>query len=434
MIKELTCLYITIFFCCLFSSVLAAGIDNDTVSIINGNTPGIYSVQNHTSLKNFVLAARDYALANGKEKALATFNDRGGPFVKGELYIFAVDYEGYSLALPYEPENIRSNRLLTMDQNGFRYAIEGRDIARRGGGFQSYIYANPNNNFQPALKLSYITDVDGSYYIGAGIYSNNSLVKPKTVNYTDIKGILDRVVRNTTSHLTDIEDNLEQAAGALSSTDLTGPKAEEIERRLCESDPNSFVCLAIAANGTIMSVQPTEFSTMVGKNILDQGHIGGMIDAKNPGMSNQIQTIEGIGVIDFMYPIFDNNGNLIGGTSLILRHEPFFSGIFNATNSTNMQATITQKDGKIIFDVDPGKIGKYSLSDPMFSDFPSLKRLHDREFMEKQGAETYTFVRAATPDPANPDSEKDDIVNKAIVWNTTGQFGNYWKIFIDKVI
>ena len=65
----------------------------------------------NSDLKEFVNKARTYAIENGKEKALAAFNDRNGPFTKGEFYIFAYDYDGYTLALPYEPSFIGSNRL-----------------------------------------------------------------------------------------------------------------------------------------------------------------------------------------------------------------------------------------------------------------------------------------------------------------------------------
>ncbi len=427
-------LIFALFFCCLLSSVIAAGIGNASVSTVNEATPSYNIINNKTGLKNFVLQARDFALANGKEKALATFNDRDGPFVKGDLYIFAVDYEGYSLALPYELGNIGSNRLLTMDRNGFRYALEGRDIARNGGGFQSYMYENPKNNFQPAQKISYVTDVDGSYFIGAGIYSNASVVKPGMIDYFDIEGVLEKVMTNATSELNTVDTTLKQAAESLSSTGLTGPEAEIIEKKLCKSNPYSINCIAIATNGTIMSVQPSDYSSIIGKNILKEEDVEKMLTTERPRMSNNIQTIEGISAITFLYPVLDKNGNLIGGISILIRQEPFFTDITDAINSTDFQATITQKDGKIIYDGDPDQVGKYSLSDPLFRDFPSIIRLLKQAYNEKQGTGTYTFLKEATPDPKNPKTVKEDIVDKAIVWNTTDLYGNEWKVFINKVI
>lgn len=50
----------------------------------------------------FVDQAVAYARANGREKAIAVFNDPKGPFVKGNLYIFAEDYDGTALAEPLQ--------------------------------------------------------------------------------------------------------------------------------------------------------------------------------------------------------------------------------------------------------------------------------------------------------------------------------------------
>jgi cytochrome c len=50
----------------------------------------------------FVSEARAYARANGKEKAIALFNDPNGQFCRNGLYIFAEGYDWTALAEPYE--------------------------------------------------------------------------------------------------------------------------------------------------------------------------------------------------------------------------------------------------------------------------------------------------------------------------------------------
>ena len=52
-----------------------------------------------------------YARAQGKEKAVAAFNDPSGPFVRDSIYVFAEDYEGLALAEP-------SNRILSAPTSG----------------------------------------------------------------------------------------------------------------------------------------------------------------------------------------------------------------------------------------------------------------------------------------------------------------------------
>jgi hypothetical protein len=48
-------------------------------------------------LVSFVESAVAYAKQNGKEKAIKEFNNRTGPFVNGELYIYPLTSMGLSL-------------------------------------------------------------------------------------------------------------------------------------------------------------------------------------------------------------------------------------------------------------------------------------------------------------------------------------------------
>ena len=79
----------------------------------------------------FVERAYEYAQVHGKEAALREFNNPTGRFSEGELYIFAYDTKGTTLALPYQPDLIGRNRLNTTDANGTAFI---RDLVARGGG------------------------------------------------------------------------------------------------------------------------------------------------------------------------------------------------------------------------------------------------------------------------------------------------------------
>ena len=52
----------------------------------------------------FVNEAAANARMNGREQALAAFNDRNGSFIRDDLYVFAYDMNGTVLALPFQPE------------------------------------------------------------------------------------------------------------------------------------------------------------------------------------------------------------------------------------------------------------------------------------------------------------------------------------------
>jgi signal transduction histidine kinase len=119
----------------------------------------------------YVNEAKQFAKENGKEDSLAVFNDLGGNFTRDGRYIFAYDHEGGTLALPYQPELIGTNRLDVQDPNGVYFLQQAIYTARLGNGFFYYIYSDPSRNMTQALKLSYVTNVDGTWFLGSGIYA-----------------------------------------------------------------------------------------------------------------------------------------------------------------------------------------------------------------------------------------------------------------------
>lgn len=121
-------------------------------------------------LAAYVLEAKEYALENGKDKALQEFNDQKGDFVRGESYVFAYDFEGNTLALPFQPDIIGKNRIDIEDVNGAPFIRILADQAKRGSGFSYYIYPNPGDNMIDELKLSLAMKVDDTWWLGSGIY------------------------------------------------------------------------------------------------------------------------------------------------------------------------------------------------------------------------------------------------------------------------
>ncbi|MGE5831627.1 MAG: cache domain-containing protein [Methanomicrobiales archaeon] len=118
----------------------------------------------------FVEKAYEFAHGHGKEAALREFNNPAGRFVDGELYIFAYDPDGNTLALPFQPDLLGKNRWNLTDANGTPFIREIIQAARSGGGFVRYFYADPSDNFRIKPKLSYVMMVDEGWLIGSGVY------------------------------------------------------------------------------------------------------------------------------------------------------------------------------------------------------------------------------------------------------------------------
>jgi polar amino acid transport system substrate-binding protein len=138
------------------------------------DVPAFFRSESRENLVAFVNEAAKYAEENGREKALQAFNDRNGSFVRGSLYIFAYDYNGTTLSLPYQPELLGSKRMDAKDSNGISFLRNCIDQAKRGEGYLYYIYPNPGKNMNDDLKLSYVRGMDSDWCVGAGIYASEA--------------------------------------------------------------------------------------------------------------------------------------------------------------------------------------------------------------------------------------------------------------------
>ncbi|WP_410507654.1 cache domain-containing protein [Methanosarcina hadiensis] len=172
---------------------LTQGSDGNSYIVCSGNykdckneseeAPANNSTASPEELVAFVEKAFEYAHVNGQETALREFNNQTGKFVDGELYIFAYDTKGNTLALPFQPEIIGTNRWNLTDANGTLFIQDLIATAQSGGGFVQYLYEDPADNFTVKQKLSYVMMVDNDWIIGAGIYNppeNSSIVSVGT--------------------------------------------------------------------------------------------------------------------------------------------------------------------------------------------------------------------------------------------------------------
>ncbi len=133
---------------------------------------GVYTSEDRLidpELRQFVENAKVSAMASGREQVLVGFNNQSGPFVSGDLYIFAYDYNGTVLAWPYRPDQIGVNRFNETDPVGTYHVQAMINTAKNGSGVVDYYTINPVTNTTD-LKVSYLVDVDGTWFLGAGRY------------------------------------------------------------------------------------------------------------------------------------------------------------------------------------------------------------------------------------------------------------------------
>jgi hypothetical protein len=127
----------------------------------------------------FVTEGVAYGREHGRQKSLAEFNDPNGSFVRGDLYIFAGDYNGISLASIALPRRVNTSFYNETDVTGQYYMRNKINLSRTGGGFIVIHFPNPAHNNTVEPKLCYVHDVDGTYWIGAGVYNQSNATDAK---------------------------------------------------------------------------------------------------------------------------------------------------------------------------------------------------------------------------------------------------------------
>jgi hypothetical protein len=153
-------------------------------------TTGIPTDARYANLTRFVKGAAEYAKEHGKEAAIREFNDPNGTFINGDLYVFAYEMNGTTIALPYQQGLLGTNRSGTSDPNGVEFIDRMLELARDGGGSVYYIYPNPDSYFREEFKVSYVIPVDNEWFVGAGIYLPEL---PAGFNTTEREDLVERV-------------------------------------------------------------------------------------------------------------------------------------------------------------------------------------------------------------------------------------------------
>ncbi len=116
----------------------------------------------------FVHDAAAFARSHGQEEAVAAFMNRSGPFFQDDLYIYAYDFDGVTLAHPVQRHLVGTNRL--DDRESREIGLSLRNAALNGTGFVRFPYINPAHENATETKLGYVERVDETWWVGSGVY------------------------------------------------------------------------------------------------------------------------------------------------------------------------------------------------------------------------------------------------------------------------
>ncbi len=128
---------------------------------------GQFKLSTTDDAEKMVTKAVAYVKANGKERALAEFNNPSGQFVEGDLFIFARDFDGVMIAYGADPAYV-GNRVDVKDARR-KFQGEMLDIAKTTGkGWVEYASENPYTK-KIQEKVTYVHRVD-DFFVACAVY------------------------------------------------------------------------------------------------------------------------------------------------------------------------------------------------------------------------------------------------------------------------
>lgn len=116
--------------------------------------------------------AVEYVRTQGKEKALAAFNDPKGPFTYLDLYMVVYDLNGTVIAHGRNAKFVGRNDSTTKDAKGnWHFAHRVMELARtEGKGWVEYSIENPETHKQDD-KVAYVERA-GDLVLTCGVFKN----------------------------------------------------------------------------------------------------------------------------------------------------------------------------------------------------------------------------------------------------------------------
>ncbi len=375
----------------------------------------IKAPSNETELASFVELAALHAKDVGKNEAIKDFMDRNGSWVKGDLYIFAHDFNGTSLCLPFMPKEVGTDRSNIQNDKGVYINRDMRAIAFNGSGFYEYDWQNPLTN-QSEPKVSYVMKVDDTWYLGAGIYKAelNSIGIDNDMAY-----FLMQLQASIQGQLNDLDMAVADSSYQLSAAGIEGESARSILRNLTGSSPYFTEATTGSLEGKIVTAEPAVFRNSEGTDISKNNATIRLMQTRSPIFSPIFRLVEGYDASIISYPVFSASGQFIGAIGAIIKPVELLGSIIAPRLlETNYSVTVIQTDGLSLYDSDPSQVGKNLFDDPMYQSYPQLLALGKNVVAERSGMGSYIFLN----------KEHDRNVTKEVYWTSVGLHGNEWRL------
>ncbi|MFH1027385.1 MAG: BMP family ABC transporter substrate-binding protein, partial [Pseudomonadota bacterium] len=283
-----------------------------------------------------------------------------------------------------------------------------------------FIYNDRNKKLIPSDIHKRVLALQAKIIAGELVVPVVSRHKPM-LSRKDLQDVLSQLQGEIMTGLKKLDGDLQRSARALSGRDLKGVYARDVLKRLYGANPYIISCETVSNQGIMMVVEPPEHSASEGSDISAQAHMVKLFKTKKPVMSGSFRSVEGPDAAVIHHPIFSSDLRFAGSVSALFAPEYLLSSIIGPVASNlPVDIFLMQKDGLMIYDVDPKQIGLNVFHDPLYKPFPELLALAGKVASANEGTGVYRFYQQGSEAP----------VTKVAYWRTAALHGVQWRFVI----
>lgn len=232
---------------------------------------------------------------------------------------------------------------------------------------------------------------------------------------------LTNVTTATQVSLDDLDTTVSRAATLLGATGLTGEDADAVLAIVAGSHPAVTNVITYDTGGTVLSAEPARTKAIIGRNLIDHETVVTALATEKPLMSDLITLAEGGEGAVIAYPVFSADGTFIGVVSMAFSPDALVRPVMDEEMGLAPYTyMVAQTNGVVLYDPDPGEIGRDTFTDPLFADFPEIIELARQYSVNRTGYATYSFFSSGS----------GKVVAKETFWDTAGLHGTGWRVLV----
>jgi ABC-type uncharacterized transport system substrate-binding protein len=232
--------------------------------------------------------------------------------------------------------------------------------------------------------------------------------------------LLQMALTDVSTALATLDNALYEATERVSESLGSEEAIRNVMKELLASRTGIVDVTFIDHNGIMTWVEPAEYRGHEGTDIGDQEQVIRLFATKKPVLSDVFLAVEGFPAMDLEWPVFGDDGALVGSLSVLLKPEAFFSAIADPESFSPSEFWVMHPSGTIVHDQDREEIGRNLFTDPLYTDFEDLRKLGEAIASEESGEGVYTFFAGGT----------DTVITKKTLWKTVSLHGTELKLIL----